>query len=464
MPDHIGIDAGHVRFGNGARRQQGAGAVGRIDRAAGAGVLEVVALMHLHRAEFEHPIGVEAMVQVQVQAAVGRGLPVPLRAQVGAARQADIAAVGVTRQAAKKWPAFDFFVAGGQADLRLRRDAVIQRAVIGGRAPLHTIDERALVLVVDHAARAQGAIVGEVGAGIQQGAIAVPGACLQHHAHAGHVQRALAHQVHRTAGVAGALQQAGGAAQHFGTVVDAHVGAVVAGAAIHAAIERHAVVLHGGDVETARIDVFATLRALHDGDAGGAGQRVVDRGDVLLVHQLAGDHADRLRDVLQALLATADADRTRGIAAGAAGGGAAFGLRGDFYRRQQPGIHFALAGHRRRRRAQHVAAGLQWHGLQATAGQHRSQRAGSGVVAVQPGGGASIGLRSGEAQQQVGRAGQAAQGRCQRPGRDAVALPGRGRGLGILRGGSGTGGEYRQAAQGQRNRRGDGPGQCSPRQ
>ncbi|RZA21562.1 MAG: SDR family NAD(P)-dependent oxidoreductase, partial [Proteobacteria bacterium] len=120
-------------------------------------------------------------------------------------------------------------------------------------------------------------------------------------------------------------------------------------------------------------NVLAALRALHDGDAGGAGQRVVDRGDVLLVHQLTGDHADRLRDVLERLLAAADADRTRGIAAGAAGGRTAVGLRGHLDGGQQPRLHLAFGRAWLRRGAQHVAAGLQLHGLQAAASQQRNQ-------------------------------------------------------------------------------------------
>lgn len=283
----------------------------------------------MHRRDLQVPVVVERMRQVGVQAAVGAVLPAPGGAEVGRARQAQVGTRRVARQAVHEGTALRFFRAGADAHACRGRDVVFQRAVESGVAAVHVVDERMLVLVVDQRPTAQRALGVERAAGIDLGAVAVPRARAHFHRRGAARDRALAHQVHGAAGVPFALQQARRTAQHLGAVVNGHARTEVAGPAVHAAVQRHTVELDRRQVEAARVDVLAALRALGDRDAGGAGQGVVDVGEVLLVQQLPRDDADRLRDVLERLLALADGDRPRGVRAGALGGGAAFGVGRD---------------------------------------------------------------------------------------------------------------------------------------
>ncbi len=225
-----------------------------------------------------------------------------------------------------------------------------------------------LVLVVGHHAAAQRAFRVQHAAGVDLRAVVVPRAGAGHHGGGIRFQRPLAHQVDRAARIAAALQQAGRTAQHLDAVVHRRAAAEIAGAAVHAAVQRDAVVLHGGQVEAARVDVLAALRALLQRHAGGAGQRVVDGGQHLLVEQLAGDHADRLGNVLQRLFALAHRDRAGRVGAAAFGGGAA-----QLFRRHRHRRHRLRRGIVARHRADryHRAVDV---GRQAAAGQQHLQR------------------------------------------------------------------------------------------
>lgn len=358
---------------------------GGIDRAQRGRVLHVQLLAHVDGRDLGAPAVVELVRQVCVQGLVAVVLAVPVGAQEGGARQADVGARGVARQARDEGPTLHALDAGAHADLRVGRQPVVQRAVQRGVLAVHVVDEGVLVLSVQHGAAAQRAVLVEGAAGIDLRAIAVPGAGLGHDADAWLGQGALAHQVDGAAGVAAALHQARGAAQHFHAVIDDRAACVVAGAAVQA-LHGNAVVLHARHVQAARIDVLAALRALQQRDARGAGQGLVDRGDVLLPHQLVGDHADGLGRVLERLLALADAHGPRRIGARAFGGRAAQCLRGhvDLAQRQRAGrgpgcglereAAAALRGHGHARAAQQLLQRLAWRepaldGLGAAPGQ-----------------------------------------------------------------------------------------------
>nr|GEU28148.1 hypothetical protein [Tanacetum cinerariifolium] len=441
----VGVHAGQLVLGDGVRGAQRAATGDGIDRHAGARVLHVVLLLDERGGDLQRPVVVEVVRQVRKRAAVAVVLAVPRGAQEGGAGQIEVLAVAVAGQAVEERAAFDFFGAERQVDLGLWRHIVFERGEQGGAAAVGVVDKGFLVLVVRHHARAQAAVGIEHAAGVELQAVVVPRSGLGHHLGGVGGQRPFAHQVDGAARIARALQQARRAAQHFHAVVDGGARVEIAGAAIHAAVERHAVVLHGGQVEAARINVFAALRALLDGHARGAGQGVVDGGEILLVEQLARDHADRLRNVLQCLLALADADRAGGVGASAFGDGA--GLGGHRHRHQ--GLHggvFAARGPQR----DHGAVDV---GGQAAVLQQQVQRIARGHAPVDGGRGFAGHQRRLHHQLEPGLARQRIQRGRQRLRGNADFHRGGGRwrrtGLGMGAGGNSAQGE----GDGQRQRR-----------
>ena len=121
-------------------------------------------------------------------------------------------------------------------------------------------------------------------------------------------------------------------------------------------------------LETTGIEILAAHGRLVAGDAGRTFHHVIDGGEVLVVHQLTGHHADRLRGFPQAVFAFADGYRAGGVGPGALGGGpqAVAGDRGGaqvqcagvgYLWQQQPGA-VALALGLQALAAQQLAEGL----------------------------------------------------------------------------------------------------------
>ncbi|MNM57351.1 hypothetical protein D3C81_685490 [compost metagenome] len=187
-------------------------------------------------------------------------------------------------------------------------------------APLVVDEAVALVLVGDDAP-ADPAIVGQRAASVQLQAIVVPGAGLAGEGDGGSGLAAFAHQVDRTARAAGALQQAGSAAQDFHTVEEHQVLGRPVAQRIVVARDRHTVVLPVVDLETARGHHHARADALGADDPGGVVERLLQVGDALVIQLLAGDHRHRLRGFLEGMRAFAEGDRTGGIRAAAFAGG-----------------------------------------------------------------------------------------------------------------------------------------------
>ncbi|KAG0931891.1 hypothetical protein G6F31_016673 [Rhizopus arrhizus] len=126
----------------------------------------------------------------------------------------------------------------------------------------------------------------------------------------GLVARALAHHVDRPAGVGRAEHHAAGTAQHFNPLqhggVDrqpAHRGIDDAGHAI----DQIVAVVHG-EAADRELVVAEVARGL--GHARGLCQCLVQRGEVAVIQLLAGDHADRLRGLADALPQLAQAQLT----------------------------------------------------------------------------------------------------------------------------------------------------------
>lgn len=107
----------------------------------------------------------------------------------------------------------------------------------------------------------------------------------------------LADQVHRSGRVAGAAEQAGGAAHHFHAVVQRQIQAGVTVAPVLHHLRRQAVELVGIDVEPTRVELGALAVGLGAGHAGGVGQHVDDVVELLIFDALVADDADRLRDL-----------------------------------------------------------------------------------------------------------------------------------------------------------------------
>jgi hypothetical protein len=109
--------------------------------------------------------------------------------------------------------------------------------------------------------------------------------------------RALAHEIDRRRGVAGRGHQAVGAAQHLDPVVDRAVQIALLPPVGEG--QAQAVDLEVADVEAARAVVGAVGLDALDLDAGGVVEHVVDAVEPEVIHLRTGEHADRLRRVLE---------------------------------------------------------------------------------------------------------------------------------------------------------------------
>ncbi|MNH12238.1 hypothetical protein D3C79_717730 [compost metagenome] len=127
-------------------------------------------------------------------------------------------------------------------------------------------------------------------------ALEIPGADTALHIGLELAGRALADHVDHAAGVARAGHQPGGAAHHFHPVVDGHVEQGAGhGAGLVFLVSGDAVELVGVDGAAARIDVEALAAILGHGHAGGLVEHIGHVAQLLVIHALAGDDADRLR-------------------------------------------------------------------------------------------------------------------------------------------------------------------------
>ncbi|EJK88588.1 hypothetical protein UUU_26890 (plasmid) [Klebsiella pneumoniae subsp. pneumoniae DSM 30104 = JCM 1662 = NBRC 14940] len=104
-------------------------------------------------------------------------------------------------------------------------------------------------------------------------------------------QSVLAHHVDRGRRVAEPVQQAVGAAQDLHPLIHRHVLRRAGGIAQQ---RRHAVQFERIDLEAARIPRGGQQHEGGAGDAGGARHHRIQRCEILLLHLLAIDHADRL--------------------------------------------------------------------------------------------------------------------------------------------------------------------------
>ncbi|MCY1291625.1 hypothetical protein D9M70_408210 [compost metagenome] len=169
-------------------------------------------------------------------------------------------------------------------------DAVEHLLLLG-----QVVHEGLAVLIGGDEAAAHVALRGQRAADVEFAAVGVPAAGAGGDVAGKLPGRALAHQVHGRGRAAEAAEQAGGALEDFHAVVDDHVGLVDAIA--EAERRRNAIDLEVVDLETAGLEAGATAVELVDGDAGRLRQDVADAGQVLVIHLLAGDDADRLRSL-----------------------------------------------------------------------------------------------------------------------------------------------------------------------
>ncbi|KAF1052015.1 MAG: hypothetical protein GAK34_01365 [Delftia tsuruhatensis] len=163
---------------------------------------------------------------------------------------------------------------------------------------------------------------GQIGLGAAQ----VPAAQRQRCMAPRRLARLLAHEVHRAARVARALEQARGAAHDFHAVVEG--GVHVGGAEVPQAVDGRGqpVELEVADAEAARGKLVAVAVAAAHRQAGRGGlQRLRDRELACIVHELARDHADRLRCLARRQLQARGRSRGTAGIAGRAFGGARIG-------------------------------------------------------------------------------------------------------------------------------------------
>ncbi len=324
------VARGHVEQ---ARVQHGTQARLRVHGAFRERVLRVVGFLRGRARQLERPVLVEAVRQFGKDGGLLAIPAVPVLAQRGRPLQADVVAIAVVGQAVEEGGGTQFLVADAAGQRGVRAEVIAEHAVQHAGAALRFVVEVVTVVVAGHAAGAQGAGLVQRRAGVDVGAVVVPRAAAGQHLHLGLGERALAHQVDGRAGRAGALQQARGAADDFHAVQRHGLGGEAVGLGV---VERavHAVELIAVHAKTARIHVAAAHRALVERHTGAVGQHVVQRVGVLVVHALARDHADRLRNFLERLAALADGHHAARVAARALGD-RIVGHAGHGHRRQR---------------------------------------------------------------------------------------------------------------------------------
>ena len=334
----VGIDAGLgvVEF-VGAAHQRRAQASLAVDRAIGAGVLQVAVGGEVVGAELGAPALAEAVFQVGEHA---RRVPVeavPGRVQVGRALQADVAAILVAWHARHVGGGADALVLQPGRQYRVRAQVDLADAVEQRRLLVRHVVEIAAVFKGRDETAAHAAAGVERAAQVGLGAVAVPVASADRAAEGELALRTLAHQVDGGGGIAGAMQQAVGAAQDLDALVHRHV-LRRRGHVAHQ--HRHPILLVRIDLEAAGIvGRGQQLVRLHR-DAGGVQHDVIQALQVLLPHLFLADHGDRLRRLAHRQGQLAHRGRRRGRVA--------FAADGD--RRQGRGIVGRLRRHRPRRR------------------------------------------------------------------------------------------------------------------
>ncbi|MNV18906.1 hypothetical protein D3C71_1097460 [compost metagenome] len=288
------------------------------------------------------------------------------------------------------------------------------------RILLDAINERTALLPRANQPAAQLARFVQRAAQIEFRALVVPGTHGRPHAGLELAGGPLAHQIDRRRGVAGAVQQTGGAAHHFDPVVQR----CVQPQRIEVLVRGHAVHLHVGDFHAARIQALFVVvgRSLFlENQAWRIGNGVFQRIEPLIRQALARHHRYRLRRLAQ---------RHRQLGGS---GGQAHGVRaGTFTGR---GLSRAQHFHGRQRLragdAQAIVVAALADGFQSRTRQHRRQARGDAVIALQTR--ALLALRQlGVERQNHTRLGRkAAEGQAQRTGRDVVSVDhvGRRRGL-----------------------------------
>ena len=235
----------------------------------------------------------------------------------------------------------------------------------------------------------------------------------------------LAHQIDHGRRIARAREQACGALDHLHAVIDGAVGQrgrVLVGR-VHGV--GHAIELEILDGIAARVEGGALAVVAAHGDAGRLLQHLGQAGQALVVHELARDHADRLRRLaLRQAQPCGRAGLARGVGARAFGDRAALGS-GRHVDRGQRGTGGRHGRHLLHAPQRIAAAGLA-HGLPGGAGQQRLEGSLHRVAAAQARAALSGRLLGREDQGHAGLGGRAAQGGIQRAGSDVIAALGLG--------------------------------------
>ncbi|MNO81174.1 hypothetical protein D3C76_724050 [compost metagenome] len=260
------------------------------------------------------------------------------------------------------------------------------------------VDIAVVLLVGGDGATAQLAAFDQRTGDVHFGAVQVPGTQAAADVALELVGGPLAHQVDGAGRVAGAGEQAAGAAQHFDAIVDRRVREALrrGGGAGHQG-GGDTVELKAVDGVAARPDVHPlAVEALHGKPRG----LFEHRGDVvqaLVFDALAGDHADRLRR-----LAQRQVQPGRGGGAGDGVGIGAFADHPGGAAVDGGGVHLQR---RAGRRHQGVAAIHLAAGLQAAAAQQTLQRFRHGIAATQARAALAGGERGVHREQHAGFAG-----------------------------------------------------------
>ncbi|MNX75206.1 hypothetical protein D3C86_1066700 [compost metagenome] len=313
-----------VHFGVGVQVVALAGDRIHAAEAKGAGV--VAPHVRVHRVGVDRPVVVEAVLHLGIDLAGAVPRVGPARDQRRPARQAQVLAVGVARQAREVGNAVAVLVACAQGQQGPRRQVELQGAVHEPGAHLGRVVEEVAVLIGQPGTAAQR------GAGVQRAGDVAFDAVVVPAAHgAGETSLrlglgALAHQIDGAAGVAGAGEQAVHAAQELDVVILRHVDLADGAEPVHRGFHRRAAIdLHVADGESARIEVgvVAQRRARAvagalQGQAGGLVQHIGQGRQVLVFDALACDHRHGVRDLAQ-FLAFGHRHTAGGVRAGAFG-------------------------------------------------------------------------------------------------------------------------------------------------
>lgn len=249
--------------------------------------------------EVEGPVVVEAMLQGAEGGAGGVLAEAPARHQIGAARQIGLAAVAVPDRDVGTPTTADHFVvfvliAGAQGGGVIQVEFEVGQGRAGALGLV--VAERVGILLGHDETRTQATILGQRQVEVGAQTAFVPTAIGGVSAAAEGLARGLADQVDGSRGVAGAAEQAVGAADDVDALVQVHVQGVAAAAEVGAALELQAVDLPVADrVATgAEIGTPAHFR-LAAGHPWSGVQRLLEVANTTVIHLLAGDGGDRLR-------------------------------------------------------------------------------------------------------------------------------------------------------------------------